>query len=47
VLKLLDNYKGISKFDFGAGDTILFWQDLWNGRVMKLSYPPVAFLCQE
>jgi hypothetical protein len=24
VLRLLDNYKGIAKVDFGSGDTILF-----------------------
>jgi hypothetical protein len=39
VLILLDNYKGIAKVDSGSGDTILFWQDLWNGQVLKLTYP--------
>jgi hypothetical protein len=23
----------------GTRDTILFWEDLWNGRILKLSYP--------
>jgi hypothetical protein len=35
----LDNFKGIAKANFGSGDTILFWQDLWNGQVLKLAYP--------
>jgi hypothetical protein len=38
-LRLLDNYKGIAKVEFGSGDTILFWNDLWNGQVLKLTYP--------
>jgi hypothetical protein len=39
ILKLLDIYKGISRAEFGKGDTILFWHDLWNYRVLKLSFP--------
>jgi hypothetical protein len=23
----------------GRGDTILFWKDIWNGRVLRLTYP--------
>jgi hypothetical protein len=22
----------------GTGDTILFWSDMWNGRIMKISF---------
>lgn len=38
-MRLLDNFKGIAKANFGSSDTILFWQDLWNGQVLKLAYP--------
>jgi hypothetical protein len=31
--------KGISHVQLGSGDIILFWRDLRNGRVLKLSYP--------
>jgi hypothetical protein len=37
VLRLLDNFKSIAKADFGSEDTILFWHDLWNGQVLKLT----------
>jgi hypothetical protein len=39
ILRLLDAYKGIAKVNFGSGDTILLWHDLWNGQVLKLTYP--------
>jgi hypothetical protein len=35
---LLTSYKGLAKADYGNGETILFWHDLWNGRVMKASF---------
>jgi hypothetical protein len=38
-LKLLNCYKGIAQASAGHGDTILFWQDLWNGKVLSQSYP--------
>jgi hypothetical protein len=36
---LLTTYKGLAKADFGNGETILFWHDLWNGPQMKASFP--------
>jgi hypothetical protein len=39
ILRLLSSFKGIAKTDFGNGDTILFWHDLWNGHVLKVSFP--------
>jgi hypothetical protein len=39
ILRLLDNFKGIAKASFGTGDTILFWCVMWNGQVLKLSFP--------
>jgi hypothetical protein len=32
-------YKGIAQVEFGSGDSILFWADMWNGRVLELTYP--------
>jgi hypothetical protein len=39
IVKLLDQYKGISDAEAGVGDTILFWTDLWNGQVLQHTYP--------
>jgi hypothetical protein len=39
ILKQLDIYKGIARVECGKGDTILFWHDLWNNQVLKLSFP--------
>jgi hypothetical protein len=30
-LRLLNTFKGIIQAHLGSGDTILFWDDLWNG----------------
>jgi hypothetical protein len=38
-LKLLNSYKGLAQAQAGSGDSILFWQDLWNRKVLKLCYP--------
>jgi hypothetical protein len=38
LLKLLNIFKGISQVQLGAGDTIIFWSDLWNGRILQQSY---------
>jgi hypothetical protein len=38
-LRVLDTFKGLAKADFGSGDTILFWHDLWNGHVLNLRFP--------
>jgi hypothetical protein len=32
-------YKGIAQAEYGIGDSILFWHDMWNGCVPKLTYP--------
>jgi hypothetical protein len=37
-LKLLNTFKGIAQVQLGTGDTILFWSDMWNGRIMKISF---------
>jgi hypothetical protein len=35
----LDIFKGIANAQLISGDTILFWEDMWNGEIMKISYP--------
>jgi hypothetical protein len=37
-LKLLTCYKGIAQAIARSGDTIVFWQDLWNGRILCQAY---------
>jgi hypothetical protein len=45
---LLPTYKGIAQVSFGSGDTILFWNDIWNGRVLKFTYPELfSFATKE
>jgi hypothetical protein len=39
VLRLLNTFKGIIQAHLGSGDTILFWDDLWNGQILKFLYP--------
>jgi hypothetical protein len=38
-LKLLNCFKGITQVSTVKGDTMLFWQDLWNGKILNQSYP--------
>jgi hypothetical protein len=37
-LKLLNCFKGIAQVTAGKGDTMLFWQDLWNGKILNQVY---------
>jgi hypothetical protein len=39
MFKYLTTFKGITHDQLGAEDTILFWQDLWNGRTIETTYP--------
>jgi hypothetical protein len=39
MLKLLDTFKGIAQAHFGSGESILFWQDMWNGSILQHDYP--------
>jgi hypothetical protein len=32
-------FKGISQAEAGTCETILFWKDMWNGRVLHITYP--------
>lgn len=39
ILKLCDLFRAIAKCTINDGKTVLFWQDLWNEKVRKESYP--------
>jgi hypothetical protein len=39
MLKMLKTYKGIAQAQVGNGETVLFWSDLWNAKVLQLDYP--------
>jgi hypothetical protein len=39
MLRVLDQYKGIVQTTARSDDTILFWNDLWNGSILQHSYP--------
>jgi hypothetical protein len=39
IVKLLNKYRGIAQAELGSVDSILFWSNMWNGRVLKLTYP--------
>jgi hypothetical protein len=44
ILRLLPTYKGIAQANSRTEDTILFWTDMWNGRVLQLTYPKLFLL---
>jgi hypothetical protein len=39
IVKLLDMFKGMAQAEAGTSETILFWRDMWNGRVLHIIYP--------
>jgi hypothetical protein len=39
ILKLLNTYKRIAHAQLGSRDTILYRDDLWNGRILKHDFP--------
>lgn len=43
ITKPTDQYKGIAQTVIGNGDTIQFWDDQWQGRVLKYSFPELYF----
>jgi hypothetical protein len=47
ILKLLNTYKGVAQAQFGSSDTILFWTDMWNGRVLQLSFPQLFLFAKK
>jgi hypothetical protein len=43
ILKLLNTFKGNSRAQMGYGDTVMFWNDMWNGRVLANNFVTSAF----
>lgn len=39
VIKLCDLYRGIAICTVGNGSTVLFWNDIWNDRLLEQSFP--------
>jgi hypothetical protein len=39
ILRLLNQYKDIAQGVTGSGETIIFWKDLWNGKILQHTYP--------
>lgn len=39
VLKLCDLFRGVTTCTIGDGQSILFWEDTWNNRLLKESFP--------
>jgi hypothetical protein len=38
-MKLLNCFKGIAQVTVEKGDTVLFWKDSWNGKILNQVYP--------
>ena len=39
ILKLLDSFKGMAMVNIHDRVTCLFWEDVWNNRVLKSQFP--------
>jgi hypothetical protein len=39
IVKLVPTYKGIAQATLSSRDSILFWANVWNGRVLEITYP--------
>jgi hypothetical protein len=39
LLKLSDYYRGIASASVGPGDTMLLWEDMWNGHYLINELP--------
>jgi hypothetical protein len=39
MLRMLDQYKGISQGVVGTWDTIMFWKYFWNHSILQHTYP--------
>jgi hypothetical protein len=39
IMKLVDKYRAICSATAGCGDSILFWNDNWNGIVPSKQFP--------
>jgi hypothetical protein len=39
IMKLSDRFRGIATATVGPGDTIMLWEDVWNGHYLKAELP--------
>jgi hypothetical protein len=39
MLQILNLYKGISHVQAKSGESVLFWKDVWKGRLLHVAYP--------
>uniref|UniRef100_A0A0A8ZBK2 Reverse transcriptase zinc-binding domain-containing protein n=1 Tax=Arundo donax TaxID=35708 RepID=A0A0A8ZBK2_ARUDO len=46
ILRLNTLYRGIAMCHIGAGDTVLFWNDIWSNETMA-EYPRLFSFCKE
>ena len=46
-MQLSDIYRGVTKSEVVAGDTILFWKDKWNDEVFQENYPRAFSFARE
>ena len=47
ILKLIEYFKGMAMIQISDGATCLFWDDLWNSRVPRLSYPELYSFAKD
>ena len=46
-MQLSDIYRGVTKSEVLAGDTILFWKDKWNTEIFQDKYPRAFSFAKE
>jgi hypothetical protein len=48
VMKLNDRFRGIASANTGRGDTVLLWEDVWNGHFLMHELPQLySFVKQK
>lgn len=47
ILNLLTQYKGIASAIKGNGESILFWEDTWNGKMLRYEYPELYSFAKQ
>jgi hypothetical protein len=47
ILRLLNIFEVIAQVQLGTRDTILFWEDLWNGRVLRISFSEIFSFAKD
>jgi hypothetical protein len=39
VMKFVDHFRGVASASIGLGDTVLLWEDVWNGHFLANELP--------